>query len=393
MFNPDKHNEKMNELRMELFNSMKGEDAEAQEKAFLNFTEGLENSVMDAAKEQMNRIGNVHTDEQILINRGVRRALTSEEKKYFNAVVERGGFDKVNIVFPTTIIQDVFKNLTEEHPLISRVDARDTTALATYIFAKPNKATAYWGPICEDIRQMILEGFEEIDLKSSRLSGFVAVCKGMLELGPDWLAQYIITLIYEIMATALETAIVQGTGDNQPIGMIKKLSGAVDSVYPDKEKVTLTDLTAVSMAGFRGALAKAKLDSSNVAIIVNPVTYWAKLFTSLVFRADTGTFVLDQLATGEEIITSYAVPEDTLIIGDPRNYFLGVAGDTRIDEYDQTLAIEDMQLYIAKWYGYGLAKDANAFFVADISGVQGVDIPELDEYKVPLEDEDNLPGA
>ena len=201
---------------------------------------------------------------------------------------------------------------------------QDTTALATYIFAKPNKATAFWGPICEDIKQMILEGFSEVNLQSSRLSGFVAVCKGMLELGPNWLAEYVTTLIYEIMATSLELAVVAGTGKNQPIGMIKKLSGATDSVYPDKDKITLTELNADSLVGVRAALAKAKLDDAGVAILVNPVTYWAKVFKSLVLRTPEGEFVKDRLSTGEEIIQSYAVPEDTLVIGNPANYFLGV---------------------------------------------------------------------
>lgn len=379
----------METLRAELFTALQSEDTTVQETAFTNFAEGLELQVMAKAEAKMNDFGNTYSDEQILVHRGTRRALTSEEKKYFNAVVERKGFDKVDIVFPTTIIEDVFKNLKTEHPLLSRIDMRNTNAMLRYIFANPNKATAYWGPICEDIKQMILEGFTEIKLDSSRLSGFVAVCKGMLELGPVWLADYIIELMYEIMATALETAVVAGTGEDQPIGMIKQVSGAVDSVYPDKTKIDMATIDAISLAGIRGALAKAKLDSSNVAIIVNPVTYWAKLFGALAFQAQTGAWVLDRMATGEEIIKSYAVPEDTLVIGDPKNYFLGVASDVNIKRYDQTLAIEDMELFIAKFYGYGLAKDANAFFVVDVSTASGATVPELEE----LEENTETPGA
>lgn len=369
----------METLRAELFTALQSEDTTVQETAFTNFAEGLELQVMAKAEAKMNDFGNTYSDEQILVHRGTRRALTSEEKKYFNAVVERKGFDKVDIVFPTTIIEDVFKNLKTEHPLLSRIDMRNTTALARYIFANPNKATAYWGPICEDIKQMILEGFTEIKLDSSRLSGFVAVCKGMLELGPVWLADYVIELIYEIMATALETAIVAGTGKDQPIGMLKKLSGATDSVFPDKPEITMADLEPKTVAGVRAALAKAKLDSSGVIIMVNPVTYWSKLFGNLAYRASDGTWVLDRLATGEEILQSYAVPEDKLIFGDPKNYFLGVSGDVRIDRYKETLAIEDMELFIAKFYGYGLAKDKNAFFIANISTMPGATVPTLEE--------------
>lgn len=366
--------------RVELFNALKSDDAEVQEKAFADFTDALQSEIIERANNTIQNVGTEISDNQILVNRGIMRPLTSTEKKYFNAVVERKGFDNVNEAFPKTIVQDVFKHLKTEHPLLSKIDMKDTTALATYIFAKPNKATAFWGPICEDIKQMILEGFNEVNLQSSRLSGFVAVCKGMLELGPNWLAEYVTTLIYEIMATSLELAIVAGTGKNQPIGMIKKLSGATDSVYPDKDKITLTELNADSLVGVRAALAKAKLDDAGVAILVNPVTYWAKVFKSLVLRTPEGEFVKDRLSTGEEIIPSYAVPEDTLVIGNPANYFLGVSGETRLDKYDQTLAIEDMELYIAKFYGYGLAKDPNAFFVADIKGVKGATVPELEVF-------------
>lgn len=375
--NREKH---MDDIRAKLFEALQTEDSEQQKEAFLNFTDAMQNSIMEDAKAEMDRLGTAYNDEQVLINRGTLKPLTSEEKKYFNAVIERKGFDNVEGAFPTTIIEDVFKNLKQEHPLLSRIDMKDTTALATYIFAKPNKATAFWGPICEDIRQMILDGFEEVDVKSSRLSGFVAVCKGMLELGPNWLALYTISIIQEIMASAIELAIVTGTGKNEPIGMMKKLSGATDSVYPDKTKVTMNDFKPTTMAGFRAALAKAKLDSAGVSIMVNPVTYWAKIFPNLAFQTQDGTWVHNVLATGEEIIRSYAVPEDTLIWGDPKNYFLGVSGDVRIDRYDQTLAIEDMELFITKFYGYGLAKDANAFFVADIASITGAIIPTLEEF-------------
>ena len=44
-----------------------------------------------------------------------------------------------------------------------------------------------------------------------------------------------------------------------------------------------------------------------------------------------------------------------------------------------------MDLYIAKFYGYGIAKDPNAFFVADVTGVAGADVPKLEEFKAAEE--------
>ena len=39
-----------------------------------------------------------------------------------------------------------------------------------------------------------------------------------------------------------------------------------------------------------------------------------------------------------------------------------------------------MDLYIAKFYGYGLAKDKNAFFVADVSTVDGATVATLEAH-------------
>ncbi|WP_373565648.1 phage major capsid family protein, partial [Schaalia odontolytica] len=66
------------------------------------------------------------------------------------------------------------------------------------------------------------------------------VAKAMLDLGPTWLDQYVRTVLSESMAIALEDAVVNGTGKDMPIGMMKDLAGAVvDGVYPDKKAMAI----------------------------------------------------------------------------------------------------------------------------------------------------------
>lgn len=370
----------MDELRGKLFEAINSGDEAAQKQAFGEFAQGIENAVAERAKAEIENRVTGYSDDQILVARGLKKPLTSEEKKYFNAVVEKKGFDGLETAMPKTIIADVFKNIKEEHPLLSRINMHNTEGLAQFFTASKTKATAFWGNIIDDIKQMILSGFKVVDLKSAKLSGFVPVSKAMLELGPDWLANYVMTLIREIMSASLEMAVVTGTGKEQPIGMMKKLSGATDSVYPDKAEIVLADFKPKSMAGIRAALAEAKTDSEGVCIMVNPRTYWEKVFPSLAFQTVNGTWVTDKLPTGEEIIRTYAVKKDKLVIGDPQNYFLGVSGEMRIDHYKETLAIEDMDLYIAKMFAYGLATDQNAFFVADVSTVEGATVAALETY-------------
>ena len=378
----------MTTIRQNLFDAMQSEDKDVQVKAFADFTDALQEDIMNRAKAEMENLTNSTSDNQILVNRGVRKAFTSEEMKYFNAVVAREGFAGVEEEFPVTIVQEIFNNLKTEHPLISRVDAKDVTGLVTFVLANPNAATAYWGPICADISQMILEGFKEISLKASRLSGFVAICKGMLDLGPNYLGQYIYETIYEIMSTALEVAIVTGNGQNKPVGMLKSLSNGTvqgDStvIYADKVPVALTDLTPATLSGPRALLAEKKLDKGEVLFIVNPVTYFLKVFPKLAKQTDSGAWVVTNLPTGETVVQSHAVPVGKAIVGDAKNYFLGVSGALSLTEYKETLAIEDMNLYIAKMYATGQPKDKDAFIVLGLTGISGGTKPAEDVDVTP----------
>ena len=378
----------MTAIRQNLFDAMQSEDKDVQVKAFADFTDALQEDIMNRAKAEMENLTNSTSDNQILVNRGVRKAFTSEEMKYFNAVVAREGFAGVEEEFPVTIVQEIFNNLKTEHPLISRVDAKDVTGLVTFVLANPNAATAYWGPICADISQMILEGFKEISLKASRLSGFVAICKGMLDLGPNYLGQYIYETIYEIMSTALEVAIVTGDGQNKPVGMLKSLSNGTvqgDStvIYADKVPVALTDLTPATLSGPRALLAEKKLDKGEVLFIVNPVTYFLKVFPKLAKQTDSGAWVVTNLPTGETVVQSHAVPVNKAIVGDAKNYFLGVSGALSLTEYKETLAIEDMNLYIAKMYATGQPKDKDAFIVLGLTGISGGTKPAEDVDVTP----------
>ena len=74
----------------------------------------------------------------------------------------------------------------------------------------------------------------------------------------------------------------------------------------------------------------------------------------------------------------HAVTEDKLVFGVPYNYLLVVAGSVEIQEYRETLALQNLDLHIAQFFGKGIAKNENAFFVADISSVEGATIPDLE---------------
>ncbi|WP_314068421.1 phage major capsid protein [uncultured Vagococcus sp.] len=378
MKNADLFKDSLDKQRAALFNAMQSDDKEEQATAFNDFFEGIQTSMMAQNERLVAELGENYNDDKILVDRGIRRQLTSKENKFFAAAVEKKSLDNLVEVFPVTIVEDVFKNLKEEHPVLSRIDAVPVEGLMKYIYSDPTKTLAFWGAVPDDIKQLIINGFKKIDLESAKLSGFLPVTKGFFKLGPNWLANYIITVLQEIMQASLEIAVISGDGNLKPIGMIKKLSGSTDGVYPDKETITMNDLEPGTLAGVHMSMAEAKTDNGRVSVLVNPQTYWGKLFPKLAQKDANNNWHLISLPTGDEIVQSHAVPKDTLIFGVLKNYFLGVSGQVELKKYEETLAIEDLDLFIAKFYGNGVAKNANAFFVANISAMTGATAAPLD---------------
>lgn len=387
MKNPDFTNETMNDFREQLFLALQTDDESAQKAAFQNFVEGLETSVTSQIKAAADTFQEGLQDEAILAERGLRRKLTSKEKKFFNEAVEKQTITGLSARFPETIIEDIYRNLVQEHPIISLVDVQQGTVRGKFVYGDATTKRAFWGNIPADIKQILLDSFKELDISASKLSGYVALPKGYFELGPSWLASYVVTFLQEVMAASLEEAIVNGDGKGKPLGMMRKLSGDTGGVYPEKELIELADLKPKTLAGVRAALAKAKTDNGVVSALVNPMSYWAKLYPSLAYQTQAGVWVTAQLPTGENIITTHAVPEDKMVFGVLKNYLLVVASDVTITEYKETLAIEDMDLYVAKFFGKGIAKNPNAFFVADITSVEGATVANLEaDAKIKSED-------
>lgn len=371
---------KVHELFNNFFAVLGEQDESKLENATKEFSEGIADFMQAEAKSVTTELYSAMQDNQIMVNRGARRAITSAEMKFFNEAVEKQKIDGLDHVLPTTIIETIMTDLAKEHPILSAIDTRYTEGVIKYIYGDPAEETAYWSEIPADIRQILIGAFKTLDLSVSKLSGFIALPKGYFQLGPTWLANYVTTFLREVMQATLETAVVNGDGKLKPIGMMRKLSGAVDGVYPEKTAVAINDLSPLSLAGPRALLAQEKMLNGRIDFIVNPATNEAVVNPNLFFQNTVdGSWKQLPLPNSENVITSYAVPEGKAILGNAKNYILAVAGNLEITKYTETLAIEDMDLYVAKMFATGVAKNANAFVVLDLSGIDGVTVPTADD--------------
>lgn len=355
-----------NEIRATLASALKENNDEKVTEALVRMAEGIQENLINEARSMVNTELN---DIAILDRRGVAQ-LTSEERKYYNEVIEKRGFTDLTVTLPRTVFERVFEDLLQNHPLLSKINFVNTTATTEWIIRTTECEGAWWGKLTDSIKKELEHSFDKIQTGMYKLSAYMPVAKAMLDLGAEWLDRYVRTVLSEAISIGLELAIVAGTGKDQPIGMIKNLKGSVvEGVYPDKAATVLEDLRPVTL----GTKVMAPLTKNgkravpSVLMIVNPIDYWSKIFPATTILTANGVYLYGVLPIPGEVVQSVAVPEGKLIAGMAKDYFLGVGSTGKIEYSDEYKFVEDERVYIAKQYANGLPKDNDSFLVFDIS--------------------------
>ncbi len=300
------------------------------------------------------------------------------------------------MVLPKTVIDAVFEDLVEEHPLLKYINFQNTSGLIEFLVNTDGTQKATWGALTAEITKELTSGFKKVDLKLNKLSAFLPVAKSMLDLGPKWMDRYVRVILFESIANGVEEGIAVGTGKDMPIGMNRQVGEGVtvtDGVYPEKDTVALTAFDPVTYGNLISGMAvNANGKSrkvSRVMLLVNPVDYLKKVMPATTIRSADGRYVNDVFPFPTDPVQSIHVPEGKAIIGLPKRYFMGIGTkkDGKIEHSDEYKFLEDERVYLVKLYGHGEPLDNNAFVYADISGLKSA----VQQVFVTNDEDDALP--
>jgi len=303
-----KLNNKTKEAK-ELFNGVSArEDATPEEvnNALEMYVTAIAEDAGAQVRSEYEELKNV-TDNQVLQARGIP-VLTAEETKFYNEVSKAGGFDD-NTVWPETIFERIFEDIQKDHPILKLVRFSATVGL-TKVIRSRRKGVAVFGPLHKDLEGQLDAEFGAMEYTQLALTAFFLISKDTLTLGPRWINRYVHLCLTEAVRDIWAQKIIAGTGNNEPIGLLKDMDGAVvGGVYPDKAAIgtlTLVDskTTINEMAGMMKGLSKyvrkiSKVDTGKekyrniegkVYLITNPVNYYDVVARTTV-QVDSGAFV------------------------------------------------------------------------------------------------------
>jgi len=295
--------------------------------------------------------------------------LSARERKFFNAVTTDVGYKEEKLL-PQETIDRIFENLTTAHPLLAEIGMVNA-GLRLKFLKSETSGVAVWGNIYGEIKGQLDAAFSEEEAIQNKLTAFVVIPKDLKDFGPAWIESFVSTQIDEAFAVALEAAFLAGDGNGKPIGLNRQVQAGVaitGGVYPEKTSIgdltfadsatTVKELTNVYKHHSTDEKGRAVAVDGKVVMVVNPADAWdvKRQHTSLNAQ---GVYVT-ALPYNLKIVESLAQVSEKVVTFVNGRYDAYIGGGITLRKYDQTLAIEDMDLYTAKQFAYGKAKDDKA---------------------------------
>ena len=383
-----------NELKMEYMNAVQnGEDPEVIDAKHADYMNAFAKDQSDAILAQARAERDDVLDKQVLTARGMN-VLTAEEEKFFmNLVEDEADLDtyKEKALLPETVIERVFDDIKKERPLLAQVKFQTAGLKVRMIYGDP-EGQAVWGEIFGKIQGQISANFRDVSFYQNKLTAFAIVPKDLKEFGPQWIERLVRMQLAEAVGAKLEEGIVLGRGQtyNEPIGIMKEVTrnsetGVMTTTGADKEdigqvtfaddKTTVKELTALVAALSVKENGNPYTALNKTSIIVHPADAPFLLAANTV-RTLNGDWATS-LPFNATVITSEFVPQGKGIAAALERYQAAYTGAVDINEYKETLALEDVNVYIAKQFAHGEPEDNNVSVVFDLA------VPKLEEIFVP----------
>lgn len=366
-------------------------DEEAGKQAWQQFLD----SVVQTVKEDYEMF---ETDKRVLVQRGYRQ-LTKKEEEFYQKMIKAGksadpkqeftDLLSTESAMPETIIEDVYRELTEQHPLLSRIKFQNVKYLTRWILNDHSKQSAAWGEIDSEIAKEITSSFKTIDVNVCKLSAFAVIPKDMLDLGPIFLDNYIRTILREALYCALEKAVLKGSGKSEPTGLNRDIHKGVDfnseTGYPKKTAIKITSFLPKEYGGVLARLAVTETGRmrtfDRVTLVCNQVDYLTKVMPATTVMNMNGTYSTNLFPFPTDVVRSNELDTGEAILFLPEEYFFGLGGskDGTIEFTDEYKFLEDQRVFKIKLHGNGRAFDNTVAIVLDISALDPAYITVLNK--------------
>ncbi len=202
------------------------------------------------------------------------------------AMREKRALTNVGLTIPEVFLGILRENVENYSKLYKHVNVKPLSGDGRQLI-QGTVPEAVWTECCANLNELDL-GFNDVEVGCNKVAGFFAICNAVLEDSDVDLAAELVTALGQSIGLALDKAILYGTGNHMPLGIVSRLAQTSEPAgYPATAR-TWADLhtsnvktIANSVTGkalfqafmINSAAAKGKYSRGEKVWVMNDLTY------------------------------------------------------------------------------------------------------------------------
>lgn len=306
------------------------------------------------------------------------RTLNENEKKFYESfkdIKQSITAAQVDII-PTEIIDRTLDDVKKASDILKLVTFAPANVKKWITAAKTGAAV--WGSLTAAVSGELTATISALNIDVNKLTAYLVIPKAIRELSMEYVDKYFRAILAEAMQDGLATGYINGDGKNGPIGIFRQI-GTTNSDGTNKAKTVKTDITKLSpkdLAETRKTLTNSgKRVVSKLYLICNPLDEAEYVDPAMFGESMTGAGYVAKTFMPIEKIVDANCPLGKAAFTIENAYIMGTTG-VKVNEYDQTKALDDADVIICKCEANGRPVDDNTAVIFDVT--------KLEEYKLPI---------
>ena len=276
------------------------------------------------------------------------RNLSQEEKKFyegFKDIKQSITANQIDII-PTEIIDRTLDDVKKASPILNLVNMAPAN-VKKWIVASHTGA-AVWGALTDSVKGELSTEISALNIDLHMLTAYLVIPKAIRELSLEFVDRYFMAILSEAMQDGLVKGYLDGDGKTGPIGIFRQI-GTSNSDGTNKAKTVVTNITKFSPKGLSDVRKTLTNNGKRVVdklyLICNPSDEAEYVDPCMYGEALTGGYVNKSFIDIEKIVDANC-PKGKAAFTIAGYYTMGTTG-VRVNEYDQTKAMENADLIIA----------------------------------------------
>lgn len=299
------------------------------------------------------------------------RSLSEKEKEFyenFKDIKQAITGAQIDII-PTEIIDRTLDDVKKASDILKLVTFAPASVKKWITAAKTGAAV--WGGLNDKLKGELNAAITSLNIEVNKLTAYLVIPKSVRELALEYVDKYFRAILAEAMQDGLVTGYLTGDGKTGPVGIFKQIN-ATNTDGTAKDKTVVTNITTLSPKGLsevRKTLTNGgKRAVSKLYLICNPSDEAEYVDPCMFGESPIGGYIQRTFMPIEKI-SDANVPLGKAAFTIENAYIMGTTG-VKVNEYKETLAMDDADLITAKCEANGRAVDDNTAVVFDVTKLE-----------------------